>query len=381
MTGMNRRTLLFLGILAVLAGFAFRTVLPEVFPYPELKVFSQAYMLILTKFVDPVKDEMLLHGAQRGLMNTLDPFSAVIPADKLKAFQATLDAKKDLDCGLELRRGGRFVFALRVHPGGAADGVIRPWDVIEEVDGLKYPRADVWEMQNALAGPLGRSIKVRFAPRDVEKSQEAVLVIKPYAALRIAVRYVEGIPVLALPHLQDHASRSLREALAEIKAQDLLFLDLRGTGSFNYTEALKTAALFTKEPVSLEFKTRKGTQKESRPGEAVFLARELMVITDRGTTGAAETLAALLKKHAKAQVIGRTTFGYSGQQKLIPLSDGGACYLTTSIAGLPGGEDLMRKGVTPDILVKESGAADRDESAIDKKVQDLIREKIQKKAA
>ena len=118
---MKHRIILLLCVLIVLAGLAFRTFLPQAFPYPELKVFSQAYMLILTKFVDPVKDEALLTGADRGLMNALDPFSFIVPAARMKAFHAYLEGRKDLDCGVELRRGGRCIYAMRITPGSPAD--------------------------------------------------------------------------------------------------------------------------------------------------------------------------------------------------------------------------------------------------------------------
>ena len=378
---MKHRIILLLCVLIVLAGLAFRTFLPQAFPYPELKVFSQAYMLILTKFVDPVKDEALLTGADRGLMNALDPFSFIVPAARMKAFHAYLEGRKDLDCGVELRRGGRFIYAMRITPGSPADGTLKPGDIIEVVDGLTYPQADAWEMQNALSGTLGSSIKIRYTPREQEKSLETTLVLKPYPAPRTVVRDIEGVPMAVIPHFKDDPVRALKDGLRGSKERDLLFVDLRGNDSFDYSEALAIAALFTKESPAIVFKTRKGDRKESASGQGLIPAKELWVVTDRDTTGAGEILAALLKKYAKAKILGRATFGYTGLQSVVPMSDGGACYLTTTIAGLPEAESLMHKGVQPDLVVKETGTSDQEGGAIDKKIRDLIHEKAQKKAA
>jgi carboxyl-terminal processing protease len=367
--------------LVVLAGLAVAALLPEAFPYPELKVFSQAYMLILTKYVDPVKDDGLLLGAERGLLNSLDPFSFIIPAGKMADFGKYLEDQPPLDAGVMLRKSGRVIYAMKVFPGGAASEVLKEGDVVEEVDGLRYPLADVWEMQRALAGPLGKNIKILYSPRDAEKSLDAVLKLKPYARPQVAVKTVEGAPIILLPDFREESLKKLKEALATVKTADLLFVDLRGNTSFAYEDALKAASLFAKEELTLAFKTKKDERKVARKGEGLCKAKDLVLIIDRDTTGAPEIFASLLQKSKRARALGRATYGYTGIQKVVTLSDGSACYLTTTIAGLPKAESLMHKGVQPDILVKESGAFDREGNAIDKKVQDFIREKTQKKAA
>jgi len=363
-----------------LAGLAVHAFLPEAFPYPELKVFGQAYMLILTKFVDPVKDDRLLVGAQRGLLGSLDPFSTYVPAEKMAAFRKA-QAPSPIDAGVELRRGMKFAYAHRVVPGSAAAEVLQQGDIVESVNGLQYPRADLWELQAELAGPLGKSVSIVYSARDAEKSKEAVLVLKPYARPAVALSEDAGAPVLLLPHFQPETPRAAGDALKALRSRELLFIDLRGNSSFNYPEALRTAALFLKEDPKVVLKSKREEKKLSAEAKGAFVIAELYLLADRDTTGAAEIFAALLQSGAGAKVIGRTTFGYTGSLQLVPLSDGGACHLTYTLVTLADGTDLMNEGVTPDLPVRDPIGTETASDAIDKKVREIIQEKALRKAA
>ena len=366
--------------LVVLAGLGLNAFLPEAFPYPELKVFGQAYMLILTKFVDPVKDDRLLQGAQRGLLGSLDPFSTYIPAGKLEAFRKA-QTPAPIDAGIELRRGMKFAYAHRVAPGSAAAEVIKQGDIVEAVNGLQYPRSDLWELQAELSGPLGRSVTVVYSARDAEKSKEAVLKLKPYSRPAVAVSEDLGAPVLRLPHFREETPIEISEALRGLKSREILFIDLRGNTSFDYPEALKAAALFLKEDPRLVLKTKRDEKKLTAKSDGPLVFTELYLLADRDTTAAAEIFAALLQKGAKASVVGRTTFGYTGSLQLVPLSDGGACHLTYTLVRLADGTDLNGKGVQPDIAVRDPLGTETASDAIDKKVREIIQEKALRKAA
>lgn len=366
--------------LLVLAGLGLNAFLPEAFPYPELKVFGQAYMLILTKFVDPVKDDRLLQGAQRGLLGSLDPFSTYIPAGKLEAFRKA-QAPAPIDAGVELRRGGRFAYVYRVVPGSAGSEFLKAGDIVEAVNGLQYPKADLWELQAELAGPLGRSVPVLYSTRDADQSKEGVLKLKPYARPAVALSVAEGAPVLRIPHFRAETPAEVRAALKPVKDRGLLFIDLRTTTSFQYEDALKTAALFLKEDPKLVLKSKREQKNLRASAGGGFAFSGLYVLADRDTTGAAEVFAALLQKEAGARVIGRETFGYAGILQLVPLSDGGACSLTYTLVTLADGTDLTDKGVQPDIAVRDPIGTETASDAIDKKVREIIQEKALPEAA
>lgn len=368
-----------LALALVLAGLAVHAFLPEAFPYPELKVFGQAYMLALTKFVDPVRDDRLMQGAQRGLLGSLDAFSTFVPAERMEAFRK-VQVPAPLDAGVELRRGGRFAYANLVAPGSPAAEFLKPGDIVEAVNGKRYPRADLWELQAELGGPLGKSVTVTYSTRDSEKSKEAVIKLRPYARPGVSLDRSLGAPVLRIPRFEAGTAEEVRKAL-EPAGRGLLFLDLRSTTSFGYAEALQTAALFLPETAKLVLKSKREEKKLDARGAAPLAFSDLHVLADRDTTGAPEVFAALLQKGAGAKVVGRATYGYTGILQLVPLSDGGACHLTYTLVLLPDGTDLMGKGVQPDVPVRDPFGAGTASDAIEKKVREIIQEKALPKAS
>jgi carboxyl-terminal processing protease len=70
--------------------------------------------------------------------------------------------------------------------------------------------------------------------------------------------------------------------------------------------------------------------------------------------------------------MGEQTFGKGSVQTVIPLNDGSALRLTTSLYYTPSGNSIQAKGITPDILVKRE-ASKSEESQPDESMR--IREK------
>ena len=85
-----------------------------------------------------------------------------------------------------------------------------------------------------------------------------------------------------------------------------------------------------------------------------------VVLTNRGTAGPAELVAAALLDNKRAELVGEKTFGSGTQQKTFDLPDGGALILSVAKYETPAGKKLEDEGVTPGTLV----ASNLDESAV-----------------
>jgi carboxyl-terminal processing protease len=76
----------------------------------------------------------------------------------------------------------------------------------------------------------------------------------------------------------------------------------------------------------------------------------LVVLVNGGTASASEIVAAALKDHGRAFLIGRKTYGKGSVQTVMPLAHGGALKLTTSRYFTPSGASIQGKGIIPDIV-------------------------------
>jgi C-terminal processing protease CtpA/Prc len=77
-----------------------------------------------------------------------------------------------------------------------------------------------------------------------------------------------------------------------------------------------------------------------------------VVLVDRGTLGAAEILATVLRQKIKADLVGERTFGYAGRQGMAELSTGGRLLYTEAFYTGPDKKPI-REAIRPDLLVDE----------------------------
>jgi carboxyl-terminal processing protease len=100
----------------------------------------------------------------------------------------------------------------------------------------------------------------------------------------------------------------------------------------------------------------------------------LAVLTDGGTAAGSEFVAAALRDHGRAHLVGSRTFGKGTVQTIFPLGNNTALKLTTARYESPKGTQFEGTGVRPDVEIAEQvavadfgGEADRVlRAAIDK---------------
>lgn len=95
----------------------------------------------------------------------------------------------------------------------------------------------------------------------------------------------------------------------------------------------------------------------SQTAPAVDYSGALVVLVNKGTANTAEMLAAFLRDHRSARIVGSDTFGDAMAQTLFPLSDGSGFTLTTGMLKTDIGKAFNISGLTPDIPLKDAGTA------------------------
>jgi hypothetical protein len=150
------------------------------------------------------------------------------------------------------------------------------------------------------------------------------------------------------------------KSFAAKKVEALVF-DLRASGASN---DFAVAAEFAKRLVPRGkplFTLRKPAAKQERAfttDRDPAFSGMMIVLADSDSSGPAEALAAVLRLHNKALVIGQPTAGRTVEYSDLPLNGGRVLRVAVAEAVLPDGRALFPAGVTPDIPV-EMPAADK----------------------
>jgi carboxyl-terminal processing protease len=147
-----------------------------------------------------------------------------------------------------------------------------------------------------------------------------------------------------------------------------ILLDLRDVAAGDMTEATRVANFFLNSGTIGSLEGQKFAKQTfvAEASKAINVTAPLVVITNHGTAGPAELVAAALLDNKRAELVGEKTFGEGAQQKTFELPDGGALILSVAKYESPSGKKLQDEGVTPGMLVasnaNEAAAPDEDEA-------------------
>src|SRR5687767_6849747 len=248
-------------------------------------------------------------------------------------------------------------------PAQKAD--IRPSDLIKTIDGRHSRPLSAVAGQRLLRGAPGSVVKLAILrvgadPVTVDVVRER---LTPIAA---AGRMLDG--GAAYVKIAEFTPKVTDEVRADIEGfkragARQLVLDLRGAGHGELSEGVKMAELFMKGGVVAKVAGAKAEEQvlNADPTRSVW-DRPMAVLTDNGTSGAGEIVAAALLDAGRASVVGEATFGRAPIQRAVVLPDGGLV-LTVARYVSPKGTAIHGKGVTPSVPVQDRSDEDSDEGA------------------
>jgi carboxyl-terminal processing protease len=343
-------------VYAVAGGLLSRVTAREGAPYQELKIFNDVVGLIGSNYVEKVDIERVMRGAMDGLADSLDPDSAYLLPDQVKQIEGGVVLPAG-DVGLDLTRQ-YYLRVIAARDGSpAAKAGLQTGDFIRAIDNNPTRELSVWEGMRVLRGPVGSKVTLTVFrgnandPHVIELTREAVT--GPDVTSRVAAPGVGYLRVIAFgPKTADQAKAQLGD-LARQGATRLI-VDVRRTSGGSVDAGIAMARLFVASG-TLAIRETKGSPRETieaRPGDGA-VTLPVSILTDSGTSSAAEVFAAALVDNKRAELIGEHTLGRASAQRLVRLPDGSGLYLTVTRYLTPSGTPLHEKGLAPSVPVDQ----------------------------
>lgn len=318
--------------------------------YKYLSTFTEVLSLVQQAYVDESDLAELMEGALDGSTGALDPFSLYVPAEEVEGYEAARRTGNRLS-GLTLLRERGIAYVVSVDPDSPADSAgVRPGDVVTRVGEVSTRLQPLWEIHEILAGEPGDVVEMELlrAGEEVQATFELTRYQVPVASLEPVERDGVSSAVLQVGSFGVETAERVGELLAraEEAGYDRLLLDLRNAAGGDPTAAYGVAALFAGG--ELGWLKKRDTELESyQGGDAPAWDGRLVVMVNRGTLGAAEVLATVLRQRLGAELVGESTFGFAGRQDFAELSNGGRLLYTDAFYTGPDGE-LLNESLEPD---------------------------------
>ena len=341
---------------AAIGGFLGKSALAREDSYQYLRIFEDVVSLINSNYVEAVNIDKVMLGAMHGLADGLDPDSAYLDVAQVKVLDKG-DAGGSAQTGLELTRQYYLRVIASRDGSPAARAGLMAGDYIRAIDGQSTRDSTVYEGQRLLRGKAGTKVRLTVLrgnaaePHDLELGREDL----PAAPVKSRLA-APGLGYLRVAEFTKATSDQLKAEVASLSKAGAtrLILDLRGTAFGETDTGLAAARLFVKSGV-LTYRQDRGKEKEAvsaATGDGA-ITLTMAVLTDNGTSGAAEVFTAALSGNKRASTVGERTFGRAARQKLVRLPDGSALMLTHLIYLTPDSVAIHEKGLVPDLPVDQ----------------------------
>lgn len=223
-------------------------------------------------------------------------------------------------------------------------------DQILEVNQTDVQGASLATVGALIRGEIGRELQLRVL-RNSEKIEFSV------ATERVNLNTVEGsqidngVAYLAITNFASGTADEAKSAISSLDSRNGVILDLRNNPGGQIQEAVNVAEIFIGNGLITSYKVS-GEERVFNARNRNPILSPIVVMINRGTSSAAELLAAAIQDRNRGVVIGERSYGKGSVQDFVTLQDGSKIELTVALYLTPSGRTIEGVGVTPDLVVK-----------------------------
>lgn len=325
--------------------------------YKHLMVFSDVVGHIKSEYVEEPDMKAVTLGALNGMLEAIDPFASYLNPEQYREYTRTKDTRR-ADVGLILSKKFGYLGVVGTVPNSpAAKAGLVTGDMIEGVKGITTRDMSLAAAQMLLQGESGTTVELSVVrvrrPEPTTVSLTRANIVLPGIETKLLEGQVAYVNVDALsPALVKDMATTVQK-LQKDGAQKLV-IDVRNCATGSPEDGIALANLFVKQGTITYLKGQKYPQKNfaADPAKAIT-SLPVAVLTNTGTAGAAEILAAAVQDTKRGQVVGERTLGDAALRQAITMEDGGAIILSVAKYYTADGKAIQDTGVVPANLVKE----------------------------
>ncbi len=326
---------------------------------------NQVYTALRNNYNGKLTESQVLDGLKAGLAtSTKDPYTEYFTAAQAKDFSNQLNNSFS-GIGAELGQdsSGELIVVSPISGFPADKAGLKGQDVITDINGTSTSGMSVDEAVSKVRGPAGTSVTLKVIRN---KSQALTFVIKRQNIQIPSVNtktLAGNVGYIQITSFADDTSSLISQAATKMKQAGVkgVVLDLRDNPGGEVSAAIDTASQWLAGGATiLQERGTGGTRTDTATGDNPLLGVPTVVLVNGNSASASEITAAALHDNKAAYIIGEKSYGKGVEQNLINFNDGSELKVTVADWYRPNGQNINKKGITPDQVVTLS---DQDASA------------------
>jgi len=328
--------------------------------FRQVELFAESLGIIQKEYAEEPDIKKLIYGALGGMLASLDIHSQFLQPDDYAELKVDT-AGKFGGLGIEITiKDGLLTVVTPIADTPAWKAGIKAGDHIVKINGEITRGITLTEAVKKLRGAPGSEVNITVLREDTANLLDFKIVrdIIKVPDIKEAVVLEEGIAYIRLTEFRENSSKEFSRELLRLEKEGMrsLILDLRNNPGGLLNTAVKVAAKFLprgKLIVSIKGRDKAQSSEILSDDRSPYLDLPVIVLVNEGSASGSEIVAGALKDHKRAIILGTKTFGKGSVQTVIPLADGSALKLTTSLYFTPSGNSIHNRGIIPDLVVEE----------------------------
>ncbi len=332
--------------------------------FENLELFNKVLFLIESQYYRKVDTQVLIQGAIKGMMSTLDPHSAFLDKQFFAKIQEETSGKFG-GLGIEVgQKDGAIVVVTPIDDTPAFKAGIRPGDKIIEIDGDLATGMTLEEAIHRMRGKAGSKISIGIERKGQSKIKRFALKREIIKVSAVKSQLLEDdYAYIRLTQFQKNCAGQVTKALQKMRKKGKndrqlrgLILDLRFNPGGLLEEAVDLSSIFLSEGIVVSTEGREPKNKEIhyvKKGGHKELDIPMVVLVNGASASASEIVAGALQDAKRALVMGTPTFGKGSVQSVAKIGEDRGVKLTIAQYMTPTSKKIQAIGIRPDVVVDE----------------------------
>ena len=312
------------------------------------------------EYLDEKDESSLREGLYAGLLAGLkDPYSTYYTAEQYKELNTSNEGSY-VGIGAVLQKedgGGAKV--VQLYEGGPGEQAgLKTGDVIKAVDGTDVTEKETSDIASMVRDSDKDFVTLTIQREDEEKTQNIKVEIRDVEIQTVSHEMLVGdTGYIRISEFSEVTSDQYKKAFADLKDQGMkkLVVDLRDNPGGLLTAVCGVLRQILPEGLIVYTEDKNGKREEETCDGKNELTMPLAVLVNGNSASASEIFAGAVKDYGIGTIVGTTTYGKGVVQTIQPLTDGSAVKITIAKYFTPKGNDINKKGITPDVEAELSG--------------------------